>query len=90
MAVAAPKRAQRRREGATGLGEGRGVPEAAGRAAVRKRLSPTTAPAAGLRASAVGGAAAARGPPASAALPSLSRASRGGLRQPQLVSPGLV
>lgn len=37
MAAAARERAQRRRKGATGLGEGKGEWEVAGRAAVRRR-----------------------------------------------------
>lgn len=37
MAAAARERALRRRKGATGLGEGKGEWEAAGRAAVRRR-----------------------------------------------------
>lgn len=86
MAAAARERAQRRRMGATSLGEGKGEREAWGEQCAGVRAGSVT-PAAGLGARAVGGAeaGAAHRPPASAGLTPLRAASRGSRGSPASV-----
>lgn len=87
MAAAARERAQRRRKAATGLREGKGEWEAAGRAAVRRREGGRRAPRGWTRSARSGWRGIGRGarPPALAAHPPLQAASLGVLRWPNSV-----
>ena len=86
MAAAARERAQRRRKGATRLGEGKESGRPRGEQCAGVRAGSVT-PAAGLGARAVGGAeaGAARRPPASAGLPRMRAASLGSRGSPASV-----